>query len=228
MKNSFVFILVFFGHYLFAQDYVVDEKFDPDNYSNDTTYFENFSLIVGWGSFINENSLGELIEPQGSNYFEFKYQYYIKFFKGCKIAIGSGYNLEAFQLKNDSSTLYLDSVFHQKRKFRFQNITTNVGIKLYSNKKQSISTFVQMGVYYEFGIRSAYITRDEVSEMSLRSRIIRLPFVNLYNYGLEVRLGYGRIAGFLRYRLTNKIKDSSGYSLLPAVNFGIQLDAPLE
>lgn len=228
MRKSFLLFFVFFGHYLFAQDYVVEEKFDPDNYANDSTSFENFSLIARWGNFVTNNAHGELIEPIGSNYVEFKYQYYFEFFKGCKLAIGSGYSLEAFKLKNDSSTLFLDSLFHLKRKFRFHNISTNFGINFYSNKEQSISSFLQFGVYYDLGFRSSYITWDEVNEMKLRSRATKLPFINPYNYGFEVRLGYGRIAGFLRYRLTDKIKDGFGYRLIPIFNFGIELEAPLE
>lgn len=228
MKNLTIIIFVFFVQYLFAQDYVVEERFDPENYAGDSIRFTDFSFITGWGNFINNDLSNEYIEPFGSNFFEFRYQYYLRFFKGCKFVIGSGYNFEAFKLKDDSSTLYLDSVFHEKRKLRFQNITTNLGLKFYAKKNNRTSSFLQLGVYYDFGTRSSYITWDEVNDMKFKSRIAKLKFINPNNYGVEIRLGYSQMSGFFRYRLTNRIKDIVGYGFLPLINFGIQIDVPIE
>ncbi|MBL57633.1 MAG: hypothetical protein CMP61_10615 [Flavobacteriales bacterium] len=225
MRNVLVFVFLWCIQSSVAQDYVVEERFDPLEYGYDSINL-NFRAIAGWGITTNTPFQDEF-HQWGSNFFDFRYQYNFKLYKACRFALGAGYNFESYKLKSDSSTLYIDSVFHEKRKLRFQNITTNVGILFQFNEQNDFPTFFQFGAYYDLGVRSSYVTWDEIDDMKFKSRVVNLPFIQNMNYGLECRVGYGQLAAYIRYRYSNRIISNPNDQSLPRITIGIQMDVPI-
>lgn len=227
MRKIVIIGLVLFSMIGRAQDYVVSEIFTPEDYSGMSFEINaNNRFIYSWGRNYNDSESESFIKPKGSNYFDFRYQYNQKLFLGCYMVFGVGYSWDGYKFKNDSSTLYVDSVFHDKRKMRFQNLTTNLGLRFQSHSKPDESWFVETSFFNDFLMHSAYLTWDEIDDMDHKAKLTKLDFVNKYRYGLEFRFGYGNMAVISRYKMSDIIKVNNEYSNLPKLTFGIQVDIP--
>lgn len=225
MKAKILFLLVL-PIFSMGQDYVVDEIFEPDNYSGGFAEVSpNNRIIYSWGLNIDNTELN-LIKETGSNYFDFRYQYNIPVFKTVYFTLGFGSNWNVFNLNNDSNLLYIDSLFHEKRKLRFQNITSVVGLRFQAKKHPNESWCLEVNFLNEYLVRSNYLTWGELDGMRYKNKFSKLNFVEKYQYGLEVRSGYKNISLFSRYRFSSLINRSLGCVDLPNLTFGLQLDIP--
>lgn len=225
MKAKILFLLVL-PIFSMGQDYVVDEIFEPDNYSGGfAEVSSNNRIIYSWGLNIDNTELN-LIKETGSNYFDFRYQYNIPVLKTVYFTLGFGSNWNVFNLNNDSNLLYIDSLFHEKRKLRFQNITSVVGLRFQAKKHPNESWCLEVNFLNEYLVRSNYLTWGELDGMRYKNKFSKLNFVEKYQYGLEVRSGYKNISLFSRYRFSSLINRSLGGVDLPNLTFGLQLDIP--
>ena len=76
MKEKIV-LLLFLPFALMGQDYVVDEIFEPDNFSAKITEVSPKNRVIySWGWNMN-NDQSDLIKEFQSNYFDVRYQYNI-------------------------------------------------------------------------------------------------------------------------------------------------------
>lgn len=224
MKRITLFIALLITFFSKAQDYVVEEKFTPKTYGNLFAEFNpNNRSIVSWGRSYDSNS-DEFLIPKGSNYFDARYQYNQKLFLGCSFVSGFGYNWDALRLNNDSATLYNDSIFHDKRKLRFQNITTNLGLRFQTSSHPDEGFFFQATMYNDFLVHSASVTWDEIEDSELKTRLKGLDYVNKHSMGVELRLGYMAFAMFSRYSFKDIVKNSDGYQGIPRLTFGVQIE----
>ncbi len=225
MKAKILFLLIL-PVFSIAQDYVVDETFEPNDYSGRFGEMSpNNRIIYSWGMNIN-NTESKLIKEVGSNYFDFRYQYNMPIVKKIYFTLGFGYNWNVFNLGNDSNSLYIDSLFHEKRKLRFQNITSNVGLRFQTKKSPNDSWYLEFNFSNEYLVRSNYVTWGELDGMKYKNKLSKLTAVDKYQYGFEIRSGFKNISLFSRYRLSNLISRSISDVDLPNLTFGLQIDIP--
>jgi len=225
MKVKILFLLII-PIFCMGQDYVVDEIFEPKDYSNGFNEVSpNNRVLYSWGLNIN-NSESNQISETGSNYFDVRYQYNIPLLKKLFITIGCGYNWNAFNLKNSINSFYVDSLFHEKIKLRFQNITSVIGVRFQNNKYDNVSWFLEVNFLNDYLIKSNYLTWGELDGMKYKNKFSKLSFVNQYQNGLEIRLGYKNISLFSRYRLSTLLKGSNEEIDMPNLTFGLQVDIP--
>ncbi|MBK21092.1 MAG: hypothetical protein CMP63_02070 [Flavobacteriales bacterium] len=221
-----ILFLILFPIFSMGQDYVVDEIFEPDDYSGGfAEVSSNNRFIYSWGLNVNNSELN-LIKVSGSNYFDFRYQYNLPILKKVYFTSGIGLSWNIFNLNNDSNSFYIDSLFHQKRKLRFQNITSVIGLRFQGKKYPNESWCLEVNFSNEYLIRSNYITWGELDGMKYKNKFSKLNFVDKYQYGFEIRGGYKNISLFSRYRLSNLINRSMFDLDLPNLTFGLQLDIP--
>lgn len=223
MKNILIIVMVTLGLSSKGQDYVVEEYFSPEDFGSEADL--NHRLIYSWGVNVNDFD-ADVINTKGSNYFDLRYQYNQHLFKGAYLITGFGYNWNGFKLTNDSNTLYTDSLFRDRRKFRFQNISSNIGFRLQTHKSPDESLFFEASIYGNVLTRSAYVTWEEVEGMPQKIRQTKLSYINKLNYGAEFKLGFNNLVGFARYRISSIINESALGSALPKLTVGLQIDIP--
>tara|TARA_Y100001954_G_scaffold219666_1_gene254082 strand:- start:114 stop:806 length:693 start_codon:yes stop_codon:yes gene_type:complete len=225
MKEKIV-LLLFLPFALMGQDYVVDEIFEPDNFSAKITEVSPKNRVIySWGWNMN-NDQSDLIKEFQSNYFDVRYQYNITLTKKLYLNIGFGYNWSAYQLNNDSSTLYIDSVFHEKRKLRFQNMSGMLGIRFQGDQFLNKAVFFEANLYGDLLARSIYLTRGMVDGMNYKNKISKLNFIDKYQHGFEFRIGYKNICFFSKTRISMLVNNLTQGVELPKVTFGFQIDIP--
>ena len=209
-----------------GQDYVVSEIFEPDNYSSGFAEVSpNNRFIYSYGLNVDNSELN-LIKEMGSNYFDARYQYNTPVLKKVYFTVGFGFNWNVFNLNNDSNLLYIDSLFHEKRKLRFQNITSVVGLRFQAKEYPNESWYLEVNFLNEYLVRSNYLTWGNLDGMEYKNKFSKLNFVKKYQFGFEFRSGYKNISLFSRYRLSSLVNGSLGGVDLPSLTFGLQLDIP--
>ena len=219
-------MLVLLSIKLSAQDYIVKEIFEPSTYSDSPFGFENVNhrMIYGWGTNNNWGEDKKLLKLKGSNFFNIRYQYNQKLVLGSFIDFGMGYNWDGFNLQKDTLTLFRDSLFHSKRKMRFQNISGHVGFKFQSTENPNDSYFLQFNIYGAYLTSSSYIVWDKIGEVKQKIRQSKLDFLKKSNYGFELRAGYSNWALYAKYRFSDYVNTDNVVGYLPKISFGFEIE----
>lgn len=227
MKQFILLFSFLVGNLVFAQDYLIKERFDPDNFSDvkiDTTSSNYHRLKSSWGLNTNLNEDDELISVWGSNLFSISYAYDRPLFKGFHWNFGIGYNWDNYRFKSRDDMMLHDSIGHDKVKFRIQYASFNTGFRLQTSEDYSTSFYLEVNGYFNVKTFTKYTTWDKLESMKIVHSASRLSYVNPYNYGFEAKIGYGSISFYSRYRLSNIFDSESGYRELPRLALGITLE----
>ena len=232
MKHLFLLFSFFAGHLLFAQDYLIKEHFDPNNFFTEDLSGNLINDSVkeskschrfreSWGLNTNLNEEDELISVWGSNLFSISYAYSKPLFKGFNWNFGIGYNWDNYRLKTRNDMMLHDSISHDKVKLRIQNASLKTGFRLQTSEKDSSSFYLEVLGYLNIKTFTKYNTWDKLGTMKLTSSTSRLGYVNPYHYGVEARIGYSLFSFYARYRLSNIFDLESGYRELPRLALGV-------
>ena len=230
MKQFLLLLSFFTGHLLFAQDYLIKERFEPDKFSVKDTFklfSSNHKFVYDWALNTNINEEDELVTVWGSNLFSFSYAYNKPLYKGFHWNFGIGYNADNYRLKSRSDMMLHDSIGHEKVKLRVQHAFLKSGFRLQSSGNDLTSFYFEFLGYFNLKTISKYDTWDKFESMKLRSSTSRLSYVNSYNYGVEAKVGYGFIAIYSRYRISNIFDSESGFRELPRLALGITFEVSL-
>ena len=226
MRAKILYFLIF-PIFSFAQDYVVDEIFEPNNYSSRFSQISsNHRLIYSWGLNVNDTK-SNIIKEKGSNFFDLRYQKNVKILDKVFLTLGLGYNWNSYNLVDDINSFYIDSIFYDKRKFRFQNILSAVGLRFQSSASPDNFWFVEVDFFNDFLTKSTFLNWIEISNMNYKTKISKLNFIKNYQFGMEIRCGYKNISLFSRYRHSKIINDLLIGNELPNLTIGLQFDIPV-
>lgn len=229
MKKIVTIILLFTAFSLSAQDYLVEESYEPKNYSRNP--FSGYSSnpnhrgIYGWGIYDNTASNDGGEDFWGSNFFYLKYQYNQPLFLGTFAVFGTGYNWSSFKYNPPNNKLYGDSISYDKSKFRFQNISSHIGLRFQTKKDPDESYFLQINAYWDILTHSAYVgwlKNDE--DVKIRNKKFNLNDAKIHSFGVEIRTGYAPLVLIGRYRLTNHITNNN-VELTP-LSIGLDIEIP--
>lgn len=229
MKKRITLLLVVLSSVAFAQDYLVEEKYNPESYSRNpfsgNAENPNHRGIYGWGLYDHAGAESPTTNRWGSNHFNIRYQYNQKLFLGTFLVFGTGYNWNSFNLLKSETSFYNDSTEYDKRKFRFQNITSHLGLRFQTNENPDESFFLQVNGYWDILTHTAFNGwLEDENGVKIRNRKTKLNDTKINTFGLELRTGYAPFALFARYRLSD-IFDNSVIDL-PLFNFGIDIEIP--
>ena len=225
MKQSLLIFSFLIGNLLFAQDYLLTEKFDPDEYeSSDSTSQNNHRFNEGWGLNTNIGEDYELINTWGSNQFSLSYKYHARLFKSLYWNIGLGYMWDNYKFKSRTDMMLHDSIPHSKVKLRVQSATFLSGFRFQSSEDVLTSLYFDVSGYLNIKTLTKYLTWDEVEDMKLKNTTRNLNYVNPFNYGVEARLGFSMISVYSRYRISDLFDKKSGYRELPRLSIGLTFE----
>lgn len=219
---SLVFAL--WSSFLAAQDYVIEEVFDTSKYAPKVRPVVDLNHRITYGYGLNldyPKTNGTSIK--GSNYFTIDYQYNTLLLKKLYLTSGFNYNWKSYRLNNDSAFLYSDSLFSEKRKIRAQNLGVTLGLRFQSKPNANSAFYMQVNMYGEALMHSAYITWDEIDGSPIKKKLAELPYLNHYNYGAEVKIGISYFLLFAKYRLGNFVNNNN-YTDLPTLTLGFAIE----
>jgi len=133
------------------------------------------------------------------------------------------YRLSNFRYANSHDSL----PFHETDKILTHSFALSSFQRINFDKRGNyIGKFLDMGVYGELPFSKSNILIDNADTLgSSQQKLVlsKLKFMNAFNYGVCVKLGYNRIVLFAIYRLSDIFKPSYNRMDLPRLNVGLQL-----
>lgn len=138
-----------------------------------------------------------------------------------------GYELE-YRLSNYRYSSSHDNLpFHETDKILTHSIALSLFQRFNFDKRGNyIGKFMDMGVYGEVPFSKSNILIDNADTLgSGQQKLVlsKLKFMNAFNYGVCVKLGYNRVVIFAIYRFSDIFKPSYNRIDLPRLNVGLQL-----
>jgi hypothetical protein len=229
MKKITLLLLLFISLKGFSQTVLMEEKVENDTLvkkigPNSKHYFSNY---ISYGLIIGNPEANSAPIKYGNSYgYELGIRYKRKFTNIYAMCFDLGYSMNSFSYKNTGSINYY------KHYTRFNNIKGAYYQRLNFDKKRGneIGKFIDVGAYAEWIIGSNYKyaykinpSGSSIDAKNVEVKFRRLNYVNPYNYGLTVHLGFNRLIVFMNYRLSNLFKDSYNTPELPKYIAGLQI-----
>jgi len=144
--------------------------------------------------------------------------------------IATGFNIELstsnFKVKQNENNQRLDSMFHEKERYIFKDLSGSWFIRLNFDKRRGkyIGHFMDLGAYGGYNFSRQRFVKDITTENSITKIWYKQPdYLNAFQYGVFVRIGLNRYVIYSGYRLSDLIDTSKGLTQLPAFTFGLEV-----
>jgi len=238
MKKVFFIILLVTGKFLItaAQEVVLEEN--PLADTVEQTWGMNLQHYIHtylrWDFMVGPNDPGASYKP-GSSAFDFgmRYKYKISGF----YSIGGDFDFLSFAnyylQQNSLSEQINDSVGNYKSE---RLIFTGFGLEFfnrfnYGRRGNSIGKFIDIGLYGNYSYYVSHYISDDIDDkpygvIELTQR--KLKYTERLSYGISGRIGFNRWVVDVRYRLSDRFKEYTGWDKLPELpRFQIGLEIGL-
>jgi len=205
----------------------VVSRFGP----NRTHYLQTY---YGFGYIFGEpDSAGAEIRPWKSWFLQYGFRHKLKLGRYYAVGFDFYYQMNSYRLKQNPEKVLPDSVLHEKERLVFHNASGAFFNRINFKKRGDIiGNFFDFGVYadYVFGSTHFYRDKDPAGSTSDKTSTRRhgLVYVNDYNYGAFVRIGWNGFALWGQYRLADIFDKNYAikYPELPRILVGIQISTP--
>ncbi|MBX7093634.1 MAG: hypothetical protein K1X56_02850 [Flavobacteriales bacterium] len=239
MKKIISIAFLFFIHAAQSQNVIikqdVENDFEEQEYGPNKKYynatFTSFGLLFG-----APDSTGSAVNWAKSFYYETGARHKHQF--SPLFAMGHDFNLnfKSYSIKqNDEKTF--GGISHHKSE-RLLKVDANFLIYTRFNLKKKrgnqLGRYIDLAGYVEYQLFARHMTKDKIDAQlggsMVKSYYRDLPYLNKWNYGATVRLGFRHMLLFCQYRISDMIKPSTQfpYQELPRFCAGICFDVPTE
>ena len=151
-------------------------------------------------------------------------------------AVGAGinYTYYAWHFKQNDTKRIPTSVIYDKEKIKINTLGADVFLRFnFGKRNNSIGNFADLGVYgdwdfYDSRQFSDFVNITDPDGYATNTGInSKLNYVTKINYGPELRLGYGKVVLFGKYRLsdlfTQDYKAAVSSTELPRLMIGLEI-----
>ncbi len=152
-------------------------------------------------------------------------------------AVGAGlnYTYYAWHFKQTENKKIPTSALYDKEKLKINTLGADVFIrfKIGKNKKSSVGNYIDAGAYADWDYYDSrqftnFVNNTNSDGYSTYTGInSKLNYLNKINYGAELRLGYGKIVLFGKYRLSDMFtpdyKQLVSNTELPRLMIGLEI-----
>lgn len=226
-ENNNNLLYKYYNHKLIVAKDVTKQKIS--NYGINSKYY--LHLYVSCGMFLKSKIEGYSLEYNKSNSFNIglRYKYNLKKYYaiGANIEIGkTRYDTKGFPISEVSyyEPINLPSTY----KLEYSRVDMSViNLEFYQRIRLLSTRMLGMGGWLDLGIYGTYMYYNKYSEKYVAESLI-INKVNLnsdnINWGLRVRFGYGILAMYGQYRISNIFERISE---LPKFSIGLELSLPI-
>jgi hypothetical protein len=170
-----------------------------------------------------------------SGWFNYGMRMKLKLWSWESVTMDLGYRYDRFNIRQKSAkSLPLEPAKHQKQHLSVNNVSISFCNRINFRRRGNVlGNWMEFGVYGDWAFRTSnrYVDRYYDSNSSsgyehvLHTAIVKLPYIEEWNYGFTFRAG-GNVLGFcLNYRVNELIIDApdQDYPDLPKLSVGIEL-----
>lgn len=216
----------FSQHVLLEQDVNADtiaETTGP-NLKKYTHLYVNYGLVLGATEGDNAD-----IKTGNSSQFAIGLRYKRRLSNFYAFGFDLSYNITTFHLKQDSAKMLPNTDLHDKEKLSFNNATLQLYNRFNFGKRGNhIGRYIDLGGYGEWAFSVTHYTRDTddrakaLGAKATETTNKRLKYTAAFNYGLAARIGFGKVAVFGKYRLSDMFVSKYDYPELPRIVVGLE------
>ena len=228
----FLSVLMFVSAAAFSQHVLLEQDVNADtipetvghNQKKYTHLYVNYGFVFG----ANEGE-GAEIRTGNSSQFAIGLRYKRRLSNFYAIGFDLSYNITTFHLKQDSAKILPDTLLHDKEKFSGNNATLQLYNRFNFGKSGNhIGRYLDLGGYGEWAFSVTHYTKDtDDRAIALGAKATQttnkgLKYAAPFNYGLAARIGFGKMAVFGKYRLSDMFVSKYDYPELPRIVVGLE------
>ncbi|MCF6185158.1 MAG: PorT family protein [Bacteroidales bacterium] len=150
------------------------------------------------------------------------------------VGVGLNYTYYAWHFKQNDSKKIPTSNIYDKEKLKINTLGTDVFLRFnFGKRSNTVGNYIDLGGYgdwdfYDSRVFTNFVNNTNPDGFSTSTGInSNLNYLNKINYGAEVRIGYGKIVLFTKYRLsdifTKRYKEAISSTELPRLSVGIEI-----
>jgi len=247
MKSYKKLLLLFFlflqYNFMFSQTELIHENVKDYNYFSQKKYGPNgrfFAWLSADYFFKTPNPIENQVPVEyfTSAQFNYGYKFKVKFLRIFSLGTDLHYSCEYFTFKNQFLA-NTNPAIYDKEKLVLNNIGTEIFLRIKFDRNQN-----SFGIYSDFGVWGdwTFDNRHTIKLENLTNNFYQgskmkivnknLAYVADYQYGAYLRLGYGKVALVIKYRISDLFLDDfvSTFSQfdMPKLSFGIHFSIPFE
>jgi len=227
---SLIFIISFTSFYGLAQENI---SITEDNFGPNKTNFVHSYINFGFMSPPNSGDGAEIIYGKSHSFiYGIKYKY--KILNAISIGLGINYNYQTWHLKQDISKIIPSNILYNKEKICSNNVGGEFFMRInIGERTNTIGNYIDIAPYGEWGFNNSHkITNNSDNNTPLGEEYntitnINLNYIENFNYGLQLKIGLGRIALTGKYRLSNMFTENFKILVssteLPRLIIGIEI-----
>ena len=177
---------------------------------------ENKNLEINYGRSI-EAAIGYRYKRKINNFYSFGWN------MNC--------NIKNFNIRENAFKIFPNPAIHYKEKL----ITRNLALEVYNRfnfdtkRGDFIGNFIDIGAFAEWNFFPTEVTIDNYNfangSLAGNTKQIHsdLAYINYFNYGINVDLGFNRYVIYCSYRLSNIFNNTIVFPELPRIIVGLQV-----
>lgn len=200
---------------------------NTDNYGPNLRHFR--WVYLNYGHFADSPEYPDFgTIPLRTYAFSGGIYYKLKLARFYSIGIGTEYNLNNFTISQIAGKTFPTQTIHTKERVRLHRVGLEAYQRLsFGNRGNVMGFFLDIGYYYNYAFSTRLIILDKYDKPMYGAKTIEilyknLEFVNNFNYGARVRLGYNRYSVFADYRVSDLLDSNIGVQM-PRLAVGLQL-----
>ncbi len=210
-KFTFIFILLLLSVFSFSQDTLKVKKerkqveFGPKN----THYY--YAFLNFMFPTIPDNGNDAEIFYGKSHSVSYGIRYRIKLSSFFAIGTGLNYTYYVWHFKQTDNKKIPTSNIYDKEKLKINALEADVffRIKISNNKKSPVGNFVDIGIHEDYGFSTKRQFKNYLNIpgtegfATYTGENSDLNYLNKFNFGAELRIGFGSVVLFGKYRLSD-------------------------
>ena len=242
-RNNYKRLLVFAGFMLcifmqmHAQRPVVSVEVDTakeiSNYGPNRRFFAHGT--IGLGMYTAPYDAGLKTNWWSSGSFVYGARLKFKLWSWESIVLDVNYRYDRFGInQKQQKASPLSPASYQRERLSVHNLSGSVCNRINFGKRGNVmGVWLDLGVYADRTFRTSHVTLNQYYDSNSpnayhyknRTKVTRLAYLNDYNYGLTMRMGYDYAGIFVNYRLSDLIQDppAGNYGDLPRLMIGIEI-----
>lgn len=229
MKSiSTILLISLFTLNLVSQEVVLFESVKADtiiekqgqNRKHYTHSYMGFGVILG-----NSEGAGSDINYWSSSNFEFGFRYKYKICNYYALGLLLNYNMDLFNIKQESGKTFPDTLFHKKERLTINNVGIGVYNRFNFGKRGNIiGKYIDLGAFGDLRFFAEHFTKDKSPNKEIvRVSTSRLNYIEPISYGIFANFGINRYSIYAKYRLSDLFDKTFGYTELPRFTAGVQI-----
>lgn len=208
-----------------TEDGVMDSTFSTV-FSEDENKKWQRNDIIGIGFPVTQSDAGGKIENGSSDQLTYGFMYLYKPVKFFGAGFDLTYNFYNYRLAQDTDKILpVGYAGNDIETIRLNCLQAGPMIRInFMPKQNRLGNYLDLGADAVWVMGSNHRTINENEDGSqVKIKTSKLDYTERFQYILNARLGFGPVALYGSYRLTNVFKEEFNYPELPNVNIGIEL-----